>query len=151
MKQPFKSANDYLKTQNRDLLSLLAKIKIINGLNDRLSAYLDAPIRKFCTVANLEDHRLIIIVANSSIATHLHFQSNDLLKKFKSDPLLKNIKEIQCKVQPSLPSSVDVKNRRKKMQRLSPETADIIRRMAETLEDSQLKKIMKSIALHTEE
>ncbi|EKD72668.1 MAG: hypothetical protein ACD_45C00616G0004, partial [uncultured bacterium] len=35
-----------------------------------------------------------------SVATELHFQTPDLLKKFKTDSALAKIKTIQCKVRP---------------------------------------------------
>jgi hypothetical protein len=69
---------------------------------------------------------LVLIVANGSVATQLRFQIPDLLKKFKLDPILKRIHDIQCKVRPA-PSSSRVDKASNTMPTLSPESAQIMR------------------------
>lgn len=146
-----KKANAFLQTDNRDVRSVFAKIKELEELNRNMSAYLDAGIKDYCYVANRIGNRLIIIVANGSIATQLHFKTADLLKKFKQDPILQKIQNIHYKVRPALMQapSRQLNNKTKKMQLLSSKTAGIIREIAESLADPKLKEVMERIAGRT--
>lgn len=148
-----KKAGTYLKTDSRELLSIFAKIKELEALNKKVSAYLDPNLVKYCQVANIIGGRLIIIVANGSIATQLRFQMVDLIRKFKQDSALQKIHDIQCKVHPLFAATAtrpSNKNARK-MLPLSLETAEIIHHMATSLDDPKLKDIMLRIAQHTKD
>ena len=139
----------FLPTDDPHLQFILTKIKTLDTLNRRMTAYLDSSIQPYCQVANMDRNRLTIIAANGSIATQLRFQIPDLLNQFKQDSLLQKIQTIHCKVLPSLtplqPSSLPAK----KLTSLSLKTAAIIREMAETIEDPTLRAVMEKIARHT--
>jgi hypothetical protein len=148
-----KKANAYLETDSRDLQWVFSKLKQLDELNRKVSQYLDANIRNYCQVANLKDGHLMLVTANASIATQIRFQTVDLLKKFKQDPLLQKIQAIHCKVRPPLTwpaTSQAFIVPLKKMKPLSHETAEFVREIAESLEDPQLKEVMKRIAGRTE-
>lgn len=145
-----KKADTYLQAESRDLRLVFAKIRELQIINEKLYAHLDPHIAKYCQAANVAGNRLILIVANGSIATQLRFQLSDLLKKLKSDPhpLIQKIHDIQCKVHPgfTLPALQSSAYPRQKMQPLSPETANMIQEMAEAIEDPKLREIMERIA-----
>lgn len=149
MKNPSsKKTASYLQTTDGNLQPILAKVQELDKLNQKILPFLEPNIVKYCQIANLIGNKLVIIVANGSVATQLRFQTTDLLRHFKQDPILKNILEIQCKVRP--PES-PVGGRRTprtlpKMQSLSPETANMVSDMAESLEDPKLRDIMRRIA-----
>ena len=105
-------------------------------------------LASYCQVANLVGNRLVLIVANGSIATQIRFLSADLLEKFKQDAILKRIQGIDCKVRPSPSSPKPTNAYQRKMPPLSQETAELVRDMAGSLEDPKLRKIMEKIAGH---
>jgi hypothetical protein len=145
-----KKASTYLKAASQDERSLFAKIKALQALNQKVAAHLEPHLATYCHVVHIIGHRLIIMAANGSVATELRLQAMDLLRKFKADPdpELQRIQDIHCKVHPSLstPAPRPLSKPRQKMQLLSPETAQLINDMAESLSDAQLKAIMKKIA-----
>lgn len=141
-----KKASHYLKTDDRDWQFILTKVMTLKKWDDRLSAYLEPRIKKYCQVANVGGNRLVIITANGGIAMELRFQTTDLLRKFKQDPLLKTIQEIHCKVHPSFAEPLAKSSPFKKMQALSTKTAEVVREMAASLEDAALREIMERIA-----
>lgn len=143
-----KKADLYFKT-SRNLECILSKIKELDELHNKISIYLHPNIRAYCHVANLMGHRLIMIVANGSIATQLRFQTPDLIALFRKDPLLQKIKEIHCKVYPPLVPLAQIKT--EPMSLLSAETAEIISEIANSLTDDKLSQIMKKIAGHRAE
>jgi len=148
-----KKVDDYLQSGNHDLRSLFAKVRVLEDINRKVSAYLDKNIVDYCQVANLLGNRLVILAANGSIATQLRFQITDLLRKFKQDAQLKHIHHIDAKVHPGFtrgPTQQSAPPKGKKMPPLSAATAATIRDFAESLDDPKLKEVMKRIAQHTD-
>lgn len=111
--------------------------------------YLAPSMRQYCQVANITDNRLIMIVANSSVATQLRFQTFDLLRQFKADSMLKKINEIQIKVRPYTFFISRFNTPTKNIAPLSEETANTIRSIASSLKDTTLRQIMEKIASRT--
>lgn len=149
---PSKKVISYLDKSQHELQSLFIKIQALQKLNDKILPYLSPYLAHHAQIANLTRNKLIIFVANGSIATQLRFQTGDLLKKFSLDPELKHIHQIDCKVQPMLtqPISYPPSHQKKNMPLLSEQTAEIIRTMAAGLEDEQLREVMERIAKRTE-
>lgn len=145
--KPSKKADVYMQTGNRDLQFIFSKIKQLEEVQKQLAQYL-GPLAPLCQVGNLANGKLILMAANASIATQLRFQSAALLQQFKRDSLLKNIKEIQCKVH--LTASSPAPKQYQAVSLLSQETADIVQGMADSLEDPTLRQIMQRIAKHRE-
>ena len=149
---PTKSASSLLQPSHRDLQTVLSKVRAIETLNHTLNPLLDPAIQQYCQVANLTNGVLVILTANASVATQLRYQAADLIKKLHKNPALKHIKEIQSIVRPSMPVGVQrgpVRKQVNKVEHLSPETAQILLAMAETIEDPELREVMRRIASHT--
>ena len=145
---PLKKADAFIESDGRDLQNVYAKINMLAALNKKVEAHLEPGMAKFCQVANLVHGKLIIIAANGSIATQLRFQAGDLLRKFRQDPALKSILSIECKVRPaqnSLPPRLADKPATS-MPALSQETAEMVKTIAESIEDPGLKEVMERIA-----
>ena len=139
----------FLQKEKPRLEGIFNKIRELETLNTAFKKYIAADYLPYCQVANRLNHDLIILVANGSIATQLRFQTPDLLKQFKQDPILKNISALQFKVRlPFIPSRLPIKMTAK-MALLAPETAEIIDQMAASLVDPKLKAIMQRIAKRT--
>jgi len=147
-KSSFKKAGAFIEHDGRDLKTVFEKVHLLEQLSQKILAYLEPNCAKFCQVANLRDGRLTLIAANGSVATQIRFQVNDLLRKFRNDPALKRILYIECKVRPEqtqMPARLN-NNSTKSMSFLSPETAEVMKAMAESIEDPKLSEIMRRIA-----
>jgi hypothetical protein len=142
-----KKIDRLIESDNRDLRFIFNKINRLNEINQKVTDYLPENLRSFCQVANAVGDKLILLVANGSIATQLRFDSENLIKHFKKDASLSHINAIELKVrppQPSLPPRLS-KAPERYAQPLSPITAQIIRDSAESL-DPALREIMERIA-----
>lgn len=145
-----KKAEAYLQSDQQDLPLLFAKIKALTELDQHLTKHLEPTIRQYCQVANVVGNRLILLAANGSIATQIRFQTPDLLRKFKSDVKLKYIQDILCKVRPAPSRQADrAKPASSPMRALSPTTANIVKEIAESIEDPKLREVMERIAGRT--
>lgn len=156
MKQSYsKKASKYLEDKRHEPFSLLGKLALLQELNKKIAIYLDPSIASACQVASLNGERLVLIVANGSVATQLRFQTDELIKQFKSDPdqRLQRVTNIHCKVYPSLlPASQRLATnslRSSGLPLLSPETAQLITDLADTLTDPELRAVMQKIATHS--
>lgn len=150
MNESFKKAGVVLQSGNQELKSIINKVNHIERLNQKINVFLPTEFAEYCKVANFSSNKLIIITANSSIATQLRFMAPDIIQKFKKEPLLESIKEIQFKI--AMPQVKRYQPRKKtKVQMLSKETANVIRDFAQSLNDEKLRKIMERIAEHTDE
>lgn len=149
-KNESKKVTTFLEGGRHELQTLLEKVKFIEKYHLKVMDYLDPTVRQYCQVANIIENRLVMIVANSSVATQLRFETFELLRKFKEDNLLKKIREIQYKVRPyTFYISRFDPPPAKGIAPLSEETATLVLNIAESLEDAGLRDVMKRIASHT--
>ncbi|MFZ2315112.1 MAG: DciA family protein [Gammaproteobacteria bacterium] len=142
---------DAILSKGRELPQVFAKIQQLDILNRLVADHLEVNMRQYCKVAHLTSGRLTLVVANGSIATQLRFQTSDLIKRFANVPALKYVKEIHCKVHPSITETARTASRptarqQRQMSLLSTETAEIIQSMADSLEDPHLRAVMQRIA-----
>lgn len=145
-KPSVKKVAQVLDNKSSNLQLLLLKIRDIEQVNRRLQPLLEDSLKKYCLVANINERTLTLLVANSSIASQIRFQTPDYLKQFKTDPILKRYQEIICKIRPLSSLPAQKSNLTNKMAPLSAETAQIVHEIAESLADPALKKIMQKIA-----
>ncbi len=143
-----KKAMNYFSSNDHDLQFVLARAKKLSHIAAKVMAYLDPAIAAYCQIANLTGNKLIILTANGSIATQIRLQTADLLPRLQADdePALKIIKSIHCKVQPDLIKPISNRNKSNKVEKLTSETANIIKAIADSLDDPKLKAIMQRIA-----
>jgi len=149
MKDEFsKKTDDYLSSSHKELGVLFAKVKVLNEMNEAFLPLVDAGLRPYCQVANLQGDKLVIITANGSVATQIRFQSMDLLRKFKPYPVLEKIRSIHCKVHPGFArqSASHAEKAGQTPELLSDETAEMIRKIADSIDDPGLRDAMKRIA-----
>lgn len=148
MKNDSKKATDFLESKNGSMQTILFKVQLIQKLNAQFVKYIDANIAKYCQVANRVGSKLVIVVANGSIATQLRFLSIDLLRKFKSDAILNNITQIETKVRPNTVESAS-KKKAPGVAPLTKQTAQLIEDIAESIHDPRLREAMMRIAKYT--
>lgn len=145
MKDDSKKATDFLEGNNPSMQTILFKVQLLKKLNAQFVKYIDPAIVDYCQVANRVGSKLIIVAANGSIATQLRFESIELLRKFRLDPVLNNITQIETKVRPSTVTTTP-KKKAPGVAPLSKETAQLIDDIAESIQDPRLKEAMKRIA-----
>jgi hypothetical protein len=142
------AAGSYIESDTHDLKFIFDKIRALNLIQEKVQTYLDPVLVKYCQVANLAENRLVLLVANGSVATQIRFMTNDLLKKFSQDSSLQHIRQIECKVRPA-GTKVSEDKKGYQVEPLSVETAAIVRELAESIEDTRLREIMLRISEHT--
>lgn len=141
-----KTTHDLLSSPNRGLSAIYTKVKRLKEIEEALQKYLPKALKHQCQVANKSLGKLVLISKNGAIATELRFFVPDLLRKCERDPQLNDIKQIECKVQPveTPPANTD----KKKLQLLSPATAQMVLEIADTMDDPKLKNSLQRIAKH---
>lgn len=149
-KDDIKPAHSYLTENNEwNLKKLLKHAKELALLNQQLIAYLDKALVPYCKVANLSGNKLVLMVANGAIATNIRFQTPNLLRKFKENPLFSHIEMIQCKVRP--PQKATLAAAPRKPAPISAATIHMITELADTINDHKLREAMLRIAKHAAE
>ncbi|HVY53038.1 MAG TPA: DciA family protein [Gammaproteobacteria bacterium] len=92
------SIKSLLQTEHSALQKIFAKVQLLKQLNEIFYEHVDERFRKYCSVANLNFDKLVILAQNAAIATQLRFIVPELLPSLQKHPLLKHIKVIDCKV-----------------------------------------------------
>jgi hypothetical protein len=141
----YKKTDAFFQTDNQDLQFILAKVRKLGEINKKVLAVIDPSISRFCQVANISGNKMIVLVKNSSAATQLRFLVPDVLKKLQQDAGLRHIKDIQIKM--GVPDGrVEMGGSGVKKQVMSKETGEIVKGIADSLEDPKLREIMQRIA-----
>lgn len=141
MEKTSKSASDYLQ----GLGSIIQQVGQLKELNQHFKQYIAPEIAEYCFVTRLVNHKLTVLTASGSIATQIRFESFDLLRKFKGDAVLKEVKQIETKVRPQQAPGGSHK-KTKKVAKLSTASSEIIESIAESIDDEKLKKALLRIA-----
>jgi hypothetical protein len=143
--KPTKKPLAYLENES-GLHVLMHRLKEIEQLNANVNKHLDAALKPYCKATSLANGKLTLVAANSSIASQIHFQSADLLRKFKQDAALKAVQTIQCKVQVQSPRLQHTHTKQQKVNLPSEQTALLIQDIANSIEDPKLKQAMQQLA-----
>lgn len=140
------SALNYVNEKS-PLAKIIQQLRLIEQLNQRVLNQLEESMRPYCRVGNLINNRLVMVVANSAIATRIRLQSANLLDRFKQDEILKKIHYIHCKVGIA-PTQRTKKTLSAPKIELSDEAASAIEEIANTIDHPQLQNAMLRIAAH---
>lgn len=131
--------------QNGGLGAILSTVKIIDEISSRVIPLLDDQIRFSCQVATVKDKTLVLLTASSSTATMVHLRTKDLLQKFKQDPLLQGIDQIQCKVRPAVARLKNTLEKIRSITAPSQEAIETMEDLAESITDPDLKRSVQQI------
>ena len=147
MSDVIKKADAFIEPDKGDLRFIFSKIKRLQELNRKIFSYLDPKLAEYCQVANSIENKLVLVVANGSVATQIRYLTADLLNYCKQEPALQHIKTIECKVRPSqTPVAARMAETPARHATLSPQAACVIKELAETMEDPVLKEILERMA-----
>jgi hypothetical protein len=141
---------EFLRADSKSLGSLLTRLNQLKQWNAWLQESLttDQPLTKHCYIVNLTGNSLIVIADSAHWVTRLRFHIPDLIKKLKRYPGLENIRAICCKTQPAHHTAT--KKKTASPQKLSMNSANILRESAQKIADKKLGDILKKIALNTD-
>ncbi len=91
-----------LGRKSSNLGQILAKVRALQNLTLRLREWLAPEIAAQCCVANLRENCLVIQVDNAAVATHLQYQSAELLSKFRTPDNLPSLANLKIIVRPAI-------------------------------------------------
>lgn len=131
------------------LSKLLHQLKKLEEVNRRVLALLDPHLRHYCRVVNLIGGRMVIVTANSSIATHIKLRSAALLAQFQKDDLLKTFQYIHSKVERPPPSQTQENKPLKHIDPLSEDASNALLETAQSIDHPGLQHAIMRIAKHT--
>jgi len=80
-----KSVQSLMQNRNPGLGQLLAHARVLNRLDQILTAILDPALSTHCQVAEYRNHCLILVCSNATFATRLRMISQQLLDSFREE------------------------------------------------------------------
>lgn len=138
--------NDLLQAPNSQLSNLITKVNQLNQLNQSLSEILDPKIAVHCQITNLENQILTLLVDNSSWGTKIRYAAPEIIKKMHTIPELSQVKQIKCIVRPKQQYRNAKPPQTAQKMTISSENAQILRSIANGIEDEKLKKALLHLA-----
>lgn len=140
--------NHFLHTDGKMLGVLFTQLNQLKQWNTWLRDSLsDESLAKHCHVVNLKGTSLIVIADSAHWVTRLRFHIPDLIKTLRQYPGLQDIRAICCKPQPY--HTIVIKKKKKPQQRLSTNTAELLKKSAQKITDAKLRAILEKIAQNT--
>lgn len=138
--------NHILKHDNKSLQLLRQTLEQLNEFNRLFAEYIDPELAKNCRVVKLEKNCLFVTTTNGAWTTQFRFQIPELMVQLKQHPLLNHLKGIICKTRPLLSHRHTVTSQRRKVKKLSVQSANSVIEAAKTIKDERLRKILERIA-----
>ena len=131
--------SDLLDSSDR-LSQICNHIEKINELQIKLRKYLDSRLNQHVVVADYQQKTLVLHTDSAAWAAKLRYITPDILTAFKGD--LPGIRTIRIKVAPA-----DTPTRTSRQTaKVSADTANGIRQVADQIEDTALRSTLHSIA-----
>ncbi|AEW44325.1 hypothetical protein SCc_144 [Serratia symbiotica str. 'Cinara cedri'] len=116
-------------------------------LNDTVKALLPTELRLWCRVANIRQNILVLEVANASLMMRLRYEQPMLLSTLRVK-ILPSLSSIDIRINPSLitkeTDQITCTKQAKKLSYLSPESAIVLKRLANRC-PNKLRKILERL------
>lgn len=125
---------------------LLRRAERGQQLTRDLRTLLPSPLANYCQVANLNGTTLTIVASSPVWAAKLRYLLPNLQKAFGSLSSLAQVTDIQIKI--SKLSQRQADPARGRQVRMSPESAEHIRQIAEDIEDPALRESLLRLSRH---
>ena len=139
----FNKLTDYLASSDT-LSNLCNHIEKLSKLQIKLCSQLDSPLNQHVTVADYQQKTLVLHTDSPAWAAKLRFKTPDILVVLKND--LTDIQTIRIKVIPTNPATTKPPPSTK----ISPDTANLIRQVADNIPDTALRSVLFNIAKNSE-
>lgn len=140
-----------LMMKNHELKTILQKTNEINRIKKAIIPYLEANLLPFISFSYDFKETVIFIVERDAIAFRLRLIEHELLEQFKKNNALSKIKKIQIKIKSHQHQKRESPPKPRETPRLSEKNAEIVKKIAEEMTDTKLKKVMENIAKRTKE
>ncbi len=144
------SITHYFQQDSKTLGKLLSKLNQLQQWNGWLKECLEqhAVLSQHCFIVSLAGTSLIVLADNPHWVTRFRFHIPVLLAKLRKYSDFENIQSICCKVQPHYIPVSSLKNR-EPQQKLSAESAILVRETAKKIADEKLRIALEKIAEHS--
>jgi hypothetical protein len=128
------------------LQGILDKLQLFKDLHAILAQYLDSKLAAHCLVTSMVNGHLVVITHSALWATQFRFQIPSLIPKLQTHAPFSALRNITCKISPSSKNQIPEAPPERAMERLSPQTSELIMTAAKTIQNEKLKAILQKIA-----
>ncbi len=128
-------------------ISLQKQIQVLARLQLLWDQFVPSELATHFQVSAFEQAVLTVVSASAAFASRLHFYMADLVKQLQVYPEFVGLQNIRCRIQPfsehvsHLPRAYPI----------SPESAQIIAKVADTIQEPTLQSALLALARHAEE
>ena len=137
----------FLTPKKGNVAELITHAKEVDKLYKQFQILLDPSLKDHVRLSNMRPDTLILTVESPVWASKLRYMGSVLLQKMNNNPhIFKNISNIEIKVQPSKKS---VAKTPITPRYLSENAASCIQEMANSIDNSDLKKALNKLASRT--
>lgn len=128
---------------NTTLQTILHKTKQLHNLQQNIDRYLPTDLKAYCSVANYCEGHLVLVAENAAWAMHIRYQTPELLKHLRDDPLFAQLRQITVKVQRTAP---EPPKQSLPVEPLSPQSRNVLEETAAQIDDPDLKAALLRLA-----
>jgi hypothetical protein len=128
-----------------ELKPLIEQALKIQQINRALQPFLPEAFQGKVQVSTIKSGSVVLDLPNASMLTVLQYQGPELLSKLRQIPGLAGLASVKFRVTPPK-AEIIVEEALVEPKRISVETAELLRSMAEKLEDEGLKTALLSLA-----
>lgn len=126
--------------------SVFSHIESLQLLESCLEQFLDTELFQHCRVANFRNETLTLNTSSASWATRIRYSVPDILNAIGNNQFPVNVKSIRVIVVPEQSFNSSPWTERPE---LSQETADILIKIAESIDDESLSNCIKRLCRHS--
>jgi hypothetical protein len=128
---------------------LLQRVERGRQLTHDIQTLLPSPLASYCQAGDLVEHKLTIITTSPVWAAKLRYLQPTLLQAFRSIPTLAQVTEINIKIS-NQPQHRQTPARGRKAH-MSPQSAELIRQTADSIEDPALRESLLKLSRHAKD
>lgn len=141
--------NKLLKRPSRQLAGLLDTIDDLKVLSGVVMEHLDSAYADHYRLANYRQGELVLTTHSTAWATRMRYLIPELLKKLQEEPVFEALKSISCRVDLVMDAKawalLEEPSPTVRL-RLTSQTRSLLKRVAESLHSSELKKAFLRLA-----
>jgi len=137
-----------LRTETGVLGNLMQHVDFLQGLEQKLAAFLGPAVNIHCRIANYANDTLVLHADTPSWASRIRYNTPQILLYLQNECNLAALKTIRIKV---MPASAQIVKTPDKQLKLGPHTANLIRDSALSVTDETLKSLLLKISKYTED
>jgi hypothetical protein len=142
--RPSRRIGDIAFSNNDILADLYNRSLAMIELQDSIRHELGAPLNEHLYIANFSPETITVFTDSSAWAAKLRFHATEILAIARHKPGFVTLKTVHVRISPMLTSKTGIEN----PVALSPATAELLRRTAETINDTELRTSLLQLSLN---